>query len=109
MANTERAPRGTKPVAQAFLGALEKIPAASQAAVAKAALTAVREELAARKEKARDAKAKAKAKGAPVKVSAKGTKKPTARKDAAKAPAKVPAKKMVRRARKVAPAADTAE
>src|SRR3954467_6491916 len=108
MANTERAPRGTKTVAQAFLGALEKIPAASQAAVAKAALTAVREELAARKEKAKDAKAKAKAKGAPVKATAKGAKKPAARKAVAKAPAKAPAKKTIRRARKVAPVADTA-
>lgn len=42
---TPRAPRGTKPVAQAFLTALESIPVASRSAVAKAAQAMIRDEL----------------------------------------------------------------
>ena len=49
MAKTEtmstRSPRGTKPVSQAFFSALENIPAASRAAVAKAAQAMIRDEL----------------------------------------------------------------
>jgi hypothetical protein len=48
---SDRLPRGTKPVAQAFLEALEKIPQASRSAVAKAAQTLIRDELRADHEK----------------------------------------------------------
>ena len=48
-----RLPRGTKPVAQAFLAALDAVPDASRAAVAKAAQTMIRDELKARREKQR--------------------------------------------------------
>jgi len=40
-----RSPRGTKPVSQAFFAALESIPTASRAAVAKAAQAMIRDEL----------------------------------------------------------------
>ena len=53
-----RAPRGTKPVSQAFFSALESIPEASRAAVAKAALTMIRDEMKMRREKLRATAAK---------------------------------------------------
>lgn len=42
---SNRLPRGTKPVAQAFFAALESIPEASRSAVARAALALIRDEL----------------------------------------------------------------
>jgi len=48
---TTRLPRGTRPVSQAFLTALDAVPDASRAAVAKAAQAMIRDELKARREK----------------------------------------------------------
>jgi hypothetical protein len=59
---TTRAPRGAKPVSQAFFAALETIPEATRSAVAKAAQTMIRDELKLRGEKVKAATAKAKAK-----------------------------------------------
>jgi hypothetical protein len=92
-----RAPRGTKPVSQAFFTALESIPEASRAAVAKAALAMIRDEVKVRKDKSKVAAAKAKAAkpAAPAKTTkavktprvAKAAAKPTPVKTAAKKPA----------------------
>lgn len=60
--NATRAPRGTKPVSQAFFSALESIPEASRSAVAKAALTMIRDEMKMRKDKLKVAAAKEKEK-----------------------------------------------
>jgi len=46
----KRAPRGSGPVSQAFLKALESIPAHSQVEVAKAALVLIRDELKGRRD-----------------------------------------------------------
>jgi ubiquinone biosynthesis protein UbiJ len=62
---TARAPRGTKVLTQAFFSAADSIPEAQRAAVVKAALAAIRDELRNTRDKARIAKAKAKAKSAP--------------------------------------------
>ena len=56
-----RAPRGTKPVSQAFFAALDAIPEASRAAVAKAAQAMIRDEIKSQREKAKAASAKDKA------------------------------------------------
>ena len=48
-----RLPRGTKPVAQAFLNALDTVPEQSRAAVSKAALSMIRDEIKASREKQR--------------------------------------------------------
>ena len=87
-----RAPRGTKPVMQAFFTALESVPEASRAAVAKAAQTMIRDELKGRKEKMKVAAAKEKARkpAAPVKAKAAAPEKPPV-KAAGKKPAKMPA------------------
>jgi hypothetical protein len=61
-----RLPRGTKPVAQAFFNALDSISDAQRAAVARAAQVLIRDELKARREKARVQSAKDKAR-APAK------------------------------------------
>ena len=53
-----RAPRGTKVLTQAFFVAADAIPEAQRPAVVKAALTAIRDELKALREKATAAKAK---------------------------------------------------
>ena len=50
-AATTRAPRGAKPVAQAFLAALDSVPEAARSAVAKAAQVMIRDELKNRREK----------------------------------------------------------
>lgn len=95
MAKTEatRAPRGTKPVSQAFFAALDAVPELTRSAVAKAAQTMIRDELKTRREKVKMAAAKEKArKSAPVKKAAKA-------KAAAPVAEPAPAK---RRARKVA-------
>ena len=57
-----RAPRGSKPVAQAFLTALDEVPAAQQVAVAKAAQAMIRTTLKDRRDKTRSAAIAAKAK-----------------------------------------------
>jgi hypothetical protein len=80
-----RAPRGTKNVTQAFFEALEGIPDSQRAAVATAALAGIRDEVKARRLKAKEAAAKAKAK-APAK-----TKAPAARRAKAAAPRRAPA------------------
>lgn len=59
-----RAPRGTKPVTQAFFAALDAVPEAARSAVAKAAQTMIRDELKSRREKAKAAAGKAKAREA---------------------------------------------
>jgi hypothetical protein len=58
---TPRAPRGTKPVSQAFFTALDAVPDAQRAAVAKAAQVMIRDELKLRREKVKAAAAKVKA------------------------------------------------
>ena len=71
-----RAPRGTKPVSQAFFAALEQIPEASRAAVAKSALTMIRDEMKTRRDKIKLAAAKEKEKArkpAPAARKAKAT------------------------------------
>jgi len=56
-----RAPRGTKPVTQAFFAALDSVPEASRSAVAKAAQMMIRDELKNRRDKLKAAAAKEKA------------------------------------------------
>ena len=56
-----RAPRGTKPVSQAFFTALAAVPEAARSAVAKAALAMIRDELKARQEKIKASAAREKA------------------------------------------------
>ena len=80
MANREtmavRSPRGTKPVAQAFFSALEVIPETSRAAVAKAALAMIRDQIKLQREKAKLLAAKPKA--ASAKKTATSTQEPVA-------------------------------
>jgi hypothetical protein len=57
-----RAPRGTKNVTQAFFEALDGVPGSQQKAVATAALAGIRDELRAKRLKAKEAAGKAKAK-----------------------------------------------
>ena len=89
-ASAARAPRGTKPVSQAFFAALESIPEASRSAVAKAAQAMIRDELKARREKLKIAAAKEKARQP---VAAKAAKPAAAKASPAKSPAKSAAKK----------------
>lgn len=58
---TTRAPRGTKPVGQAFFTALAAVPEAARSGVVKAALAMIRDELKARQEKIKASAAKEKA------------------------------------------------
>jgi hypothetical protein len=74
-ATSTRAPRGTKTLTQAFFGAADAIPEAQRAAVVKATLTAIRNELKADREKAAAAKAKAKSASLAKKAVAKPGKK----------------------------------
>lgn len=60
-ASKTRAPRGTKPVTQAFFTALDAVPEMTRPAVAKAAQTMIRDELKTRREKLKAAAAKEKA------------------------------------------------
>jgi hypothetical protein len=97
-ATSNRAPRGTKNLAQAFFAAADEIPESSRAGVVKAALAAIREELKDNRERASAAKAKAKGR-APIK----GRKAANRPKAAAKAGRRAsPAK--AKAARKAAPA-----
>ena len=61
-----RAPRGTKPVSQAFFAALAAIPEAARSAVARAALVMIRDELKTQREKAKTTAAKAKTRKQPA-------------------------------------------
>jgi hypothetical protein len=79
---TTRAPRGTKPVSQAFFAALDSVPEIQRAAVAKAAQVMIRDELKLRREKVKAATAKAKARAPARKISA-PSKTPAPRKAAA--------------------------
>ena len=58
---TTRAPRGAKPVSQAFFTALESIPKATRAAVAKAAQAMIRDQIKTQREKVKAIAAKDKA------------------------------------------------
>ena len=58
---SSRLPRGTKPVVQAFLTALDAVPEASRPAVAKAAQTMIRDEMKLRRSKQGSARSAAKA------------------------------------------------
>ena len=59
-----RLPRGTKPVIQAFFDALDTIPDASRAEVAKAAQAGIRDALKAEREQAKEERARERAAGA---------------------------------------------
>jgi hypothetical protein len=72
---TTRAPRGTKPVSQAFFAALETVPEAQRTAVARAAQVLIRDELKLRREKVKAAAAKVKAARAPAPKAAPAPKK----------------------------------
>ena len=61
-ASRPRAPRGTKILSQAFFAALSDIPEPQQEAVAKAALVAIKEQLALRRQKAKLVSARTRAK-----------------------------------------------
>ena len=61
-----RLPRGTKPVAQAFLNALDTIPEQSRAAVSKAALSMIRDEIKASRERQKASRSKSAASGKAV-------------------------------------------
>jgi len=61
-----RAPRGTKTLTQAFFSAADGIPEPQRAAVVKAALAAIRDELKENRDKAKAAKDKAEAKSGKV-------------------------------------------
>ncbi len=67
---TTRAPRGTKPVILAFFAALDAVPDAQRAAVAKAAQVMIRDELKVRREKLKAAAAKLKTRAPVRKASA---------------------------------------
>ncbi len=82
-----RSPRGTKPVSLAFFNALDGIPEASRAAVAKAALAMIRDEMKVRKDKEKAAAAKEKEKVRAAAVPAKPAPAPAAKRAAKPAPA----------------------
>ena len=86
-----RAPRGTKPVTQAFFTALDAVPEAARAAVAKAAQAMIRDELKGRKEKMKVTAAKEKARKPAMlaKPKAAAPAKPPAKSATAKKPAKM--------------------
>ena len=95
-------PRGTKPVSQAFFTALDSVPAPQQAAVGKAALAMIRDEIRNRRDKQKALAAKSKASGKAVAASRRpAPRKPAATPpaEAAEAPAAAP-----RRGRKAEPA-----
>jgi hypothetical protein len=87
-----RAPRGTKVLTQAFFSAADAIAEPQRAAVVKAALAAIRDELKAIREKAAAAKAKAKPASPVKKVVAKSVKKAAPKATAKKAAKAAPVK-----------------
>jgi hypothetical protein len=95
---TTRAPRGSKPVSAAFFTALESIPDASRAAVAKAALAMIRDEI-------KNQRDKLKAMAAAAKAKAKASKPVVAKRAAKKAVAAKATAPVKRRPRKPAAAA----
>ena len=97
-ADTTRAPRGTKPVAQAFFTALDTIPEVTRAAVAKSALMMIRDEMKTQKDKMKATAVKTKAAAAKEKAKAVAAKPAKAAKPVAtKASAKI-AKPAVKKA-----------
>ena len=98
-----RAPRGTKPVAQAFFTALDTIPEATRLAVSKAALVMIRDEMKAAKDKIKATAVKAKAAAAKEKTKA------AAAKPAVTKAAKPAVKKVAPKAAKVAKPAKAAK
>ena len=64
-----RSPRGAKPVSQAFFKAIESIPEAMQAAVTKAALAMIRDQIKVQRDKVKAGAAKDKAAAAKAKTS----------------------------------------
>ena len=105
--SSTRAPRGTKPVSQAFFAALDAVPEATRTAVARAAQVMIREELKTRREKIKAAAVKEKARAkaapamaAPAKTVGGGRAKPMAKTNGAIEPPK-------RRGRKTQSAAET--
>ena len=102
-----RSPRGTKPVAQAFFSALEVIPETNRAAVSKAALAMIRDQIKLQREKAKLLAVKAKA--ASVKKAATSTEEPTAFKAARAKTAKLKSASAKRRPRKTADMPTAAE
>ncbi len=93
-----RAPRGTKPVSQAFFTALEAVPEAQRAVVAKAAQALIRDELKLRQEKLKAAAARVKARAPAPKVAA-----PKAPAPKAAPPRKTPAPRKAAPAKAAAP------
>jgi carnitine O-acetyltransferase len=63
-----RAPRGTKPVVQAFFSAVDAIPEASRSAVTKAALLMIRDEMKVQRDKMKATAVKVKAAAAKAKA-----------------------------------------
>jgi hypothetical protein len=94
---TTRAPRGTKPVVAAFFSALNEVPETQRAAVAKAAVASIRNEISAN----RNSRAKAKAPAKTIRKTAASVKQ-TSPKQAVKAASKKPGAKVA--AKKAAPA-----
>ena len=94
-----RAPRGTKPVAQAFFTALDTIPEATRVAVSKAALVMIRDEMKVAKEKVKATAVKAKAAAAKEKTKAATAKPATAKPVATKAATPVVKKAPVKAAK----------
>jgi hypothetical protein len=84
---TARAPRGAKPVAQAFLAALDSVPEGARSAVVKAAQVMIRDELKNRRDKLKAAAAREKARG-PATKRARKTPLPESAEPAAATPAK---------------------
>ncbi len=97
---TPRAPRGTKPVAQAFFAALDSIPEATRSAVSKAALAMIRDEMKVQKEKVKATAVKVKAAAAKEKANT-VTAKPAAKKGTKPAPKANGTAPVKRRGRKV--------
>ena len=87
-AATTRAPRRAKPVAQAFLAALDSGPEAARSAVAKAAQVIIRDEIKNRREKLKAAAAKKARQPAAAKRALKAKRPEVAEPAAAPAPAK---------------------
>jgi hypothetical protein len=86
---TTRAPRGTKPVVASFFSALNEVPETQRAAVAKAAIASIRNEISVNRDAARaKAKAPAKATRKTARVKQASPKKAASKKSGAKVAAK---------------------
>jgi hypothetical protein len=102
MTATARAPRGTRPVTQAFFAALDSVPEATRSAVAKAAQAMIRDELKNRRDKLKAAATKEKARSPAAKS---GTRKAAAPASAEPETTAAPAKRRSRKQTAVPPAA----